>query len=1079
MDETNQKHILDNYWGQKVSDHLRKSLPDTNTFRIVSAYFSIFGFQKLQSELEKLNDVRFLFGNPDSVGVVDPKAKGIKSFSLTEEGLSLNHILQQRNLARRCEEWVQKDEVQIRSIIESNFLHGKMYLTEKDHNSSAIVGSSNFTLRGLGGTDNANIEINIATSEPEIYKELELWFDKLWNDQDLAHNVKEDVLIALKRIGKDYSPELIYYKTLFELFYDEIDRRNAEAGNLEDINLYDTKIWQKLYDFQKEGAKSAIERLQNLNGCILADSVGLGKTYTALAVIKFFELKNQSVLVLCPKRLQENWSIYPSSNNQTNNPFLDDRFNYTLLSHTDLTRASGNVGNINLGNFNWGNYDLIVIDESHNFRTGTKPVIDENGMIKHSRYSKLLEDVIKSGLKTKVLMLSATPVNTSLMDLKNQLNLATEGRDDVFKAKLGITNIGNVIIQAQKKFKEWEKNQGENINRNKSELLDNLGTDFFQLLGGISIARSKQHIKKYYEDELSKIGQFPTVKPPENYFPNTDQLESFSYEQLAKEIGEFSLSIYQPTEFLQNKAKQKLEEEKKDLQFNQSDRERALLGMIRTNFLKRLESSTCAMIKTLDRTIDKIDNLLEKINRFQVKRISSDIIEDIYPDDDEDDEDYFVNKDIRNPYHFNQLNLNKWKKYLEKDRKALSATKKLVSVVSPSRDGKLQQLREIVRDKVTNPKLDQDNNPNRKLLIFTTFKDTAVYLYENLNDLAVELNINMALVSGDFTNTTVGDNNFNSILSNFSPRSKGIYKKETKEVDLLIATDCISEGQNLQDCDMVLNYDIHWNPVRIIQRFGRIDRIGSRNRSVRMVNFWPVKDMDVYLRLGQRVWARMALVGATAGGDDLFSQGDNAFREDQLRKLRDEVIDLDDLSNNVVMSDFTLDDFLAQLLKFLENNKKTLEEIPLGSFSLTKGKNKNSKGVIFVLRQKNVAKDKNEKTASPLHPYYLTHIDYHGHIRISCVNAKKVLELFQLNTSDQSKPLKKLCDLFDAETNQGQEMSTYNYLLERVIKHISKKNNSAFSSFLTSNLLPDFKLPIDDNRSPMEKYEIITWLVIK
>lgn len=1080
MNNINQKYILDNFWGLKVSDYLRKNLPDTNTFRLVSAYFSIFGFQKLQKELDLLDDVRFLFGNPHSLGEVDPNSKGKKSFVLTEKGLSLNYVLQQRNLARKCEKWVQKDRVQIRSIIKSNFLHGKMYLTGKSHNSTAIVGSSNFTHRGLGGTDNANVEINIATSKPEIYKELEFWFDKLWDDQDLTQDVKEDVLNALKRIGKDYSPELIYYKTLFELFYDDIDRRKAEEGNLKDTSLYDTKIWEQLYEFQKEGVKSVIDRLQNLNGCILADSVGLGKTFTALAVIKFFELKNQRVLVLCPKRLQENWSIYPSSNNQTDNPFIDDRFSYTLLSHTDLTRTIGNVGNINLCNFNWGNYDLLVIDESHNFRTGAKPVFNENGVSKHSRYSKLIEDVIKSGLQTKVLMLSATPVNTSLIDLKNQLNLATEDRDNVFKTKLGISSIANVITQAQRKFKEWENNQGNNSNRDKSVLLERLGPDFFQLLGGISIARSKQHIKKYYEDELSKIGQFPTVPPPENYYPNTDQLESFSYEQLAKEIEGFSLSIYQPSKYLlDNDAKQRLQKEKKELQFNQLDRENALLGMIRTNFLKRLESSVFSLIETLDRTINKIDNLIDKIDKFETRQESFDIIENILPDEDDEDEDYFVNKDIRNPYHFNQLDLNKWKKDLNNDRSALKKTKNLVSVVSPDRDGKLIQLRKIICNKIANPKLDKNNNPNRKLLIFTTFKDTAKYLFNNLKDLASELNTNIALVSGDFTNTTIGDHKFNSILSNFSPRSKGKNKNQINEIDLLIATDCISEGQNLQDCDMVLNYDIHWNPVRIIQRFGRIDRIGSRNWTVRMVNFWPVKDMDIYLKLAPRVQARMALVGATASGDDLLNQGDNAFREEQLKKLRQEVIDLDDLSDNVVISDFTLDDFFAQLLKFLEKNKETLEKIPLGTFSLTKGKNKNSKGVIFVIRQKNVVKDKNEKTASPLHPYYIAHIDFQGEIRISCVNAKKALDLFQLNASDQSKPLQKLCDSFDAETNLGQDMSTYNSLLANVIKHITKKNNSTYSSLLTSTISPDFKLPINDEKSPMEKYELITWLVIR
>ena len=302
---------------------------------------------------------------------------------------------------------------------------------------AAVVGSSNFTRSGLGGGSLPNLEINVATTDFETRTELCDWFDKLWNDQKLTEDVKGKVLAVLNRIGKDHGPEIIYFKTLYELFRADLEDLQDGERQLADIHLYDSQVWNTLYGFQRDGAKSVIARLLRHSGCILADSVGLGKTYTALAVIKFFELRNERVLVLCPKKLRENWALYPAYNAQTSNPFLLDRIGYTLLSHTDLTRSSGYAGDIDLSNFNWRIFDLIVIDESHNFRNATKPRTDDDGNIRHSRYSRLLEEVIKEGTKTKVLMLSATPVNTSLLDLRNQIYLMTEKREDVFQGKFG------------------------------------------------------------------------------------------------------------------------------------------------------------------------------------------------------------------------------------------------------------------------------------------------------------------------------------------------------------------------------------------------------------------------------------------------------------------------------------------------------------------------------------------------------------------------------------------------------------------------------------------------------------------
>ena len=1078
------KHILDNRLNTVVN-YLREHLPTADIFRLVSAYFTIYGYEALQSELQNVKDVRFLFGDPASVGEVDPSEKTEKSFDMIEGRLSPNHALQQKHLAQQCAKWVRSKRVKIRSVGKSNFLHGKMYLTESENGGAAVVGSSNFTRSGLGCGTSANVEINLATGDAEIRAELSAWFDDLWTDEALTGNVKSDVLHALARIGKDHAPEFIYYKMLYELFREDIEDRQKGESQLEDTHLYDTQIWNALYGFQKDGARSVIGRLLRHNGCILADSVGLGKTYTALAVIKFFELRNERVLVLCPKKLRENWALYPVYNAHTHNPFDDDRFGYTLLSHTDLSRNSGEVGTIDLANFNWRNFDLVVIDESHNFRNESKPRLDDDGNIRHSRYSRLLEEVIKEGTQTKVLMLSATPVNTSLIDLRNQIYLMTEKREDVFRNSLGIGHIGTLLGQAQKAFKAWENNS--TTKRDKAELLDNLGADFFHLLGGVSIARSRRQIKTFYAREMDRIGRFPTQQPPKNAYPQTDIRGELSYRDLVNQIGQFALSIYRPSSYVNSaEAKKRLADEKKRLRFNQADRERFLIDMMRTNFLKRLESSAHALTETLGRTIGKIDDLLDKINRYEQQPTIQDAQADILPDEDEDDEEFLINR-ARTPYHLRELDLPRWKKDLLKDKQILTVAWEKVRAITPSRDDKLKTIRKHIQGKARNPIKDRDGEINRKMLVFTTFKDTAEYLYENLAELAKEHRLNMAMVSGDATRTTFGDNNFNAILTNFAPRARQRGNGIDGEIDLLIATDCISEGQNLQDCDTVLNYDIHWNPVRIIQRFGRIDRIGSRNRSVRMINYWPTKDMDAYLRLQSRVEARMALADAAASGDDdplndyAFeeAQMELNFRDEQLRKLHEEVLDFDELSDGVVMSDFTLDYFFAQLLRYLEQNKAELEATPDGAYALTDGGNDATRpGVIFFLRQRNANEDKREKVASPIHPYYAVYIRDSGDIRYGCANARRVLELFESAAIGKTEPLQKLCDQFDHETQNGKDMARYDQLLNEVMKHINRANISTQIQGMGIGGQRDFRLSAKSENSTTD-FELVTWLIIR
>ena len=1093
---TSKFKIRDNRRRGAVGDFLESEIENGSSLSIVSAYFTIHAFNALKSTLTGIDELKFLFGEPSFIKSLDPKNTDEKTFKIVDTELELSTQLQQKQIAKECAAWIE-EKVQIRSTRQSNLLHGKMYHILNNGEPKAIMGSSNFTVRGLGlNPTGNNIELNMRIEDKEDCDELKGWFDEIWADTDLVEDVKAEVLAALDKLGKDHAPEFIYYKTLYEMFRDELEARRNNDQKLEDTHLYDTEIWNTLFDFQKEGVKSVIARLLAHNGCILADSVGLGKTYTALAVIKFFELRNDRVLVLCPKKLRENWALYPAHNYQDNNPFLKDQFGYALLSHTDLSRYDGHVGDINLANFNWRNFDLVVIDESHNFRNDTPPQRDEAGeVIRHSRYTRLLEEVIKDGAKTKVLMLSATPVNTSLLDLRNQIYLMTEKREDVFRNSLEISDIRAVLGQAQKAFKAWEESLDESGGRDKSKLLVELGADFFKLLGGVSIARSRRQIKQFYAEEISRIGEFPKQLKPKNYYPPTDLNKILSYKVLFDQIEQFALSIYRPSSYVIGAdAKRRLEKEKEEKRFNQADRERFLIGMIRTNFLKRLESSAHSLTKTLDRTIGKIDALLEKIDRYeqtQLPEAEADRLreDDILPDEDAEDEDddFLVNR-ARHPYHLEELDLPHWKADLVKDKEALTKAYDSVKAITPERDGKLKAIREHIRDQAQNPATDRDGKANRKLLVFTTFKDTAVYLYENLSELATELGLKMAMVSGDATQTTVLPNNFNAILTNFAPRARGREADGTDDIDLLIATDCISEGQNLQDCDTVLNYDIHWNPVRIIQRFGRVDRIGSNNKSVGMINYWPTDDMEVYLRLRSRVESRMALADMAASGDDdplneftrEGAERELKFRDRQLMQLRDNMLDLDELDDGVVLSDFTLDYFFDQLLRYLEKNKAALDATPDGVYAVTHNeKRPDETGVIFFLRQQNASTDKRGKRASPIHPFYAVYIRSNGDIRHGCTSTKQVLDLFEAAAVGKPEPLQKLCIQFDRETQNGEDMDDYNKLLRVVMDHIGRAHKKTQNRGMGISGGRSFKLSSksESSKDP-SNFELITWLII-
>ena len=1091
----NSHGIRDNHGHGKVVDFLVEKISDNSTLSVVSAYFTIYAYEAMAAKLDHIEAMRFLFGEPRFVSTIDPEKTDKKSFKIEDEGLELSNRLQQKEIARRCAEWI-KDKVEIRSIRQANLLHGKLYHIHDGHREHAIIGSSNFTRRGLGLSDTPNIELNLVVDSDRDRADLKAWFDDIWVDDTLVADVKEDVLRYLAQLYVNHAPEFIYFKTLFHVFERFLSGQADDAQLFDRTAIVDTGIWKALFDFQKDGAKGAIHKINAHNGCILADSVGLGKTYTALAVIKYFELRNLRVLVLCPKKLRDNWTVYLAQNNSELNPFLKDRFGYTVLSHTDLSRQSGKVDGVDLATLNWGNFDLIVIDESHNFRNNVKGKRDEDGnVIRKSRYERLMEDIIQSGVKTKVMLLSATPVNNDLKDLRNQIYFVTEGHDAAFTQSFGIHSIKGTLGTAQKTFMEWAMRAGE---KDAQNLMDRLPAGFFTLLDELTIARSRKHIQRYYRSSLAVIGQFPKRAKPRSIYSDIDNKHRFpTYDRLNEEIEKYQLALFKPSAYVLPEFKSLYEGEGNIKNFSQENREHFLIGMMKVNFLKRLESSVRSFAITMDRTVKKLEDLEERIAKFQILR--NDKAQNIQPglfdlEDEEDDELRQAFEVGTLKYRLDHLDVDRWLADLARDKQQLSMLAESANGVTPERDAKLAELRGIIEQKVRHPTTNLHGEENRKIIVFCAFADTAAYLYEQLEDWALnKLNVHIALVSGGAkpNRTTFGHADFSQILTNFSPRAKQRAKMKSMpqdvEIDILIATDCISEGQNLQDCDLLANYDIHWNPVRIIQRFGRIDRIGSQNKEIQLINFWPTPDLNKYINLKNRVEARMALVDISATAEDNILEAEDLrelikddlrYRDKQLMRLKDEVLDLEDFNESVSLNEFTLDDFRMELATYIEGNREKLEQAPFGLYTVVPTHPEFQAiqpGAIYCLKQRINASG--NEAVNPLQPYFLVYIRNDGEVRYNFTSPKQILEIFRALCQGKAEPYAQLCELFDVETKNGEDMSQYSQLLDRAVIAIAAQ----FEKKNAGNLFTgrDGKL-IDAGKQVKTTgdFDLITWLVI-
>jgi len=1088
--------IKDNYTRGTVADFLKVKIQDGSRLSVASAYFTIYAYDALKECLDKIEHLQFLFGEPRFVKSLDPDKTDKKSFRIEDDGLELVNRLEQKRVAKECADWI-RAKVAIKSVKQSTLLHGKMYHIANAGVEEAILGSSNFTVRGLGlGASNNNIELNLEVDGTRDRRDLKAWFDEIWNDEQLVEDVKQEVLQYLEQLYQNHAPEFIYYKTLFHIFEEFLAEQDKGGLLDQNVKVVDTQIWKALFEFQKDGVRGAINKILKHKGCIIADSVGLGKTFEALAIIKYFELKNDKVLVLCPKKLRENWTVYQAHNNSPLNPFIEDRFGYTVLSHTDLSRDDGKSGDIDLATINWGNFDLVVIDESHHFRNNTKGKRDEEGnIIRMSRYERFMDDIIKSGVKTKVLLLSATPVNNNLKDLRNQLYFLTEGRDDAFKDSIGVENLQETIRTAQLEFTRWATKQ--TAHRKTSDLLEKLSSVFFKLLDELTIARSRKHIQKYYKDTIAQLGGFPERHKPITVFPEIDLKKKFmAYDKLNEEISGYKLSLFNPSEYLKPDCRQFYPEEK-IAAFTQQKREFYLIGMMKVGFLKRLESSIKSFEITMERTIGKVETLEEKIAGFQQKQAADAEIDvdDVTANEIEDDElKEALEVGSKFKYKLAHLEVDRWLKDLAKDKRQLNLLYLAAKDVSVERDAKLKELKKFIEDKVKKPTTNKLEQPNRKVLVFTAFADTATYLHDALKDWATkELGIHIALVTGGGDNkTTLGKSDFNQILTNFSPVSKNRDKIKSMpqqgQIDLLIATDCISEGQNLQDCDYLVNYDIHWNPVRIIQRFGRIDRIGSVNKAVQLVNFWPTPHLDKYITLKNRVEARMALVDLAATLEDNILKTDEIedlikddlkYRDKQLLRLKDEVLDLEDFNESVALNEFTLDDFRIELSKYIESNRKLLEDAPLGLYALVPPDPDHkaiAPGVVFCLKQK-TGGDKVE-TVNPLQPHFLVYVRDDKEVRFGFAQPKQILEIFRLLCAGKTAPYEDLCNLFDQHTDNGADMKTYNVLLQKAVESIA----STFQKRVVTGLQTERGFVIPDKKHQATEttdFELISWLIIK
>lgn len=1050
---------------------------------IAAACFSMYAYKELKKQLESVDECRFIFTSPTFVTEKTEKQK--REFYIprlnresslygTEFELKLRNEMTQKAIAKECADWIRRKATFKSNTTGENM--GGFVTVANNEQQVAYMPMNGFTTVDIGcerGNNSYNMVNRFEAPFSASYIQL---FETLWNDHDKLQDVTDVVIENITTAYNENSPEFIYFMTLYHVFSEFLEDISEDELPNEATGFKESKIWNKLYDFQKDAVLAIINKLERYNGCILADSVGLGKTFTALAVMKYYENRNKSVLVLCPKKLAENWNTY--KDNYVNNPIAADRLNYDVLFHTDLSRAHGFSNGLDLDRLNWGNYDLVVIDESHNFRNGAGTHANTH----ENRYVKLMDKIIRAGVKTKVLMLSATPVNNRFVDLKNQLAIAYEGDSENMNKQLNTTKtIEEIFKQAQRAFNTWSKLEPEA--RTTDALLRTLDFDFFELLDSVTIARSRKHIEKYYD--TAEIGKFPERKKPISRRPQlTDLNLAINYNEIYEQLMLLTLCIYTPSNYIFPSKMQKyidLTHNKGD-NLTQTGREEGIRRLMSINLLKRLESSVNSFQLTLKRIKALIESTIEAIDNFG-KYGAADI--DMYEasdsefDMDDGNTEYFtVGKKVK--IELADMDYKSWRTELKADADVLELLTLMVADITPERDSKLQELLKLVSEKIENP----INPGNKKVLIFSAFSDTAEYLYDNVSAyIKDKYGLETAVITGSIDGKTTIKGfraTLNNVLTCFSPISKGrdvLMPGSNTEIDILIATDCISEGQNLQDCDYLVNYDIHWNPVRIIQRFGRVDRIGSRNSQIQLVNFWPDMDLDEYINLKGRVETRMKIsVMTSTGDDDLINpeeKGDLEYRKQQLKRLQEEVVDIEDMSSGISIMDLGLNEFRLDLLEYVKNHDD-LDKKPKGMHTVVPATDDLPEGLVFIL--KNINNSLNIDNQNRIHPFYMVYIGMDGEVICDYLNPKKMLDDIRLLCRGKKEPIKELCQRFNEETDNGKDMTEMSELLNEAINSIidckeESDIDSLFSAGGTSALMSAV--------SGLDDFELICFLVVK
>lgn len=1068
-----------------LRDDLAVEIKKGSKISIAASCFSIYAFQELKKELQGIDELRFIFTSPtfttekakkEKREFYIPRLNRERSLYGTEFEIKLRNELTQKAIAKECAEWI-RQKVTFKSNVTNEHMMGFINLDDKNY-----MPINGFTTVDLG-CERGNNAYNMVqkTEAPFSTAYIEL-FESIWNDNTKLQEVTDEIIENITAAYNENSPDFIYFVTLYNIFNEFLEDVSEDNLPNEATGFKESKIWSMLYNFQKDAVLAIISKLEQYNGCILADSVGLGKTFTALAVIKYYENRNKSVLVLCPKKLTNNWNTY--KDNYVNNPIAADRLRYDVLYHTDLNRTHGTSNGLDLDRLNWSNYDLVVIDESHNFRNGGKLSGEDNE--KENRYLKLLNKVIRKGVKTKVLMLSATPVNNRFNDLKNQLALAYEGNTELIDDKLNTTrSIDDIFKSAQRAFNTWSK--WEPADRTTENLLRMLDFDFFEVLDSVTIARSRKHIQKYYD--TTDIGTFPTrLKPISLRPPLTSLKKAINYNEIYEQLTMLSLSIYTPSHFILSSKMEKYaelyEDNKVNIGFTQANREQGIRRLTAINLMKRMESSVYSFNLTLKRILELIDLTIHSIDTYDktasVKLDLTDItnIDDYDSEDQNSDELFTFGKKVR--IEIGDMDYKSWRESLAKDREILELLTLMVGDITPEYDSKLQELFRVIRNKLEHP----INEGNKKIIIFTAFADTAGYLYDNVSKFVMDnFGLNTAMVSGSVEGrTTVPKlrSDLNTVLTCFSPISKDkhlLMPGDNTEIDFLIATDCISEGQNLQDCDYLINYDIHWNPVRIIQRFGRIDRIGSKNTYIQLVNFWPDVTLDEYIDLKAKVETRMKIVDMTATGDDnLLSEEEKTdleYRKAQLKRLQEEVVDIEDMSSGISIMDLGLNEFRLDLLEYIKHHPD-IDKTPFGLHSVAAASEDTPAGVIYVL--KNRSNSVNIDNQNRLHPFYMVYISNEGDVICDYLSPKQMLDKMRFLCKGKTEPIPELYRQFNKETRDGRNMSALSKLLGDAISSIIEvKEESDIDSFLGGGQISFLTNEIKG----LDDFELICFLVVR